>query len=85
VGAIAPGGPHWCGEKVRVVPVEQQLAASRAAMPAADFAAAVKEKGGVRPMARWLGIDASEVSKMARGLRAVPAKVAEKLRPLGGK
>jgi len=85
VGAIAPGGPLWSGEKVRVVPVEQQLAASRAAMPAADFAAAVKEKGGVRPMARWLGIDAGEVSRMARGLRAVPAKVAEKLRPLGGK
>ncbi|MCU0658578.1 MAG: hypothetical protein MUF64_25975 [Polyangiaceae bacterium] len=80
VGAIAPGGPLWSGEAVRVVPVEQQLAASRAAMPATEFAAAVKEKGGIRPMARWLGIDAGEVSRMARGLRAVSAKAAEKIR-----
>lgn len=80
VGAIAPGGPLWSSEHVRVVPVEQQLAASRAAMSAAEFAEAVKRKGGVRPAARWLGIDPGEVSRMARGQRAVSAKAAETVR-----
>lgn len=76
-GAIAPEG--WSASNTVIVCVGRGRKAVQA-MSAADFAAAVSARGGVRAAAAWLGVEPSTVSRWAKGTRSVPESIVERMR-----
>jgi hypothetical protein len=80
VGRIMPGGSGWTSEAVDVRIDEGGRPKQASCMPVDEFTTHIARAGGVRALARELGIAPATASAYGHGRSPVPAPIAKRLR-----